>query len=622
VFDNFEHILDAAPLASEILAAAPHCKVLTTSREPLRLYGENIFRIDPLPLPDLRQPLAYQELHDYTAIQLFLARAQAIDPGFVLSPENIQQIAELCVQLDGLPLALELAASQIYAFTPAELAAQLKNRLSFLTEGPRDRSARQQTMRGAIDWSYNLLNKKEQRAFNRLGIFSGRFTAEAAAEIVGPVHLQGLTQKSLLQQESGYDGRPRYWMLQVLREYAIEPLKADQTLEQLKQKHTAYYLKVAETAEPHLTGPEQNAWFALLEEDHDNFRAILDRSLDEDAHETTLLLGSILWRLWAVYSYLSEGTLWLEAILDKTSDFKNEQRAKVLFGAGRLALFQQKLSLAGRLFRESLDQSQALQERPLQAALLNSLGEIALQQAAYDQAGSLFHESLNLFQTQEDKAGIGQTLTHLGQLAFQQEQHEQANQYLLESLELVEEVGTPEAIAIVLNGLGEIARMQSRLGDAAAFYERSLALYRQLNYGMGQAAMLHNLGQVKLTQEKFQEAATLFRQSLSLLSTMEEKVYIGWNLAGLGAALLNLGNSKQAVRLFSATKALFEQFGGQLDISDQAVYDHYLAQSKQELTESEWQQAWLEGRAMPVENELLDIITLTPMLPLVEQTQF
>jgi tetratricopeptide (TPR) repeat protein len=139
---------------------------------------------------------------------------------------------------------------------------------------------------------------------------------------------------------------------------------------------------------------------------------------------------------------------------------------------------------------------------------------------------------------------------------------------------------------------------------------------------MGQAAMLPNLGQVKLTQEKFQEAATLFRQSLSLLSTMEEKVYIGWNLAGLGAALLNLGNSKQAVRLFSATKALFEQFGGQLDISDQAVYDHYLAQSKQELTESEWQQAWLEGRAMPVENELLDIITLTPMLPLVEQTQF
>jgi predicted ATPase/Tfp pilus assembly protein PilF len=615
IMDNFEHILEAAPLVSEILAAAPQCKVLATSREPLRLYGENLLQITPLPLPDLQQQITYDELSQFTAVQLFADRARAITADFVLTQDNIQIIAQLCVQLDGLPLALELAAGQSYAYTLSEIAAQLKDRLAFLTDGPRDRSTRQQTMRGALDWSYNLLSQAEQKAFSQLSIFVGRFSQEAATEIIGPVNLQTIVQKSLLQHEEGHNNQPRFWMLQVIREYAYEKLKADQAFEALQQKHTTFYVELAKTAELHLTSPRQKDWFALLEAEHDNFRAVLARCLEDNAPETALQLSGILWRLWAVYSYLSEGTLWAEAILNQTSHLRNILRAKLLFGAGRLALFQQKLAAASQRFNESLEIYRELQARPAQANLLNSLGEIALHHADYDQANQLFQEALDLFQAEDDKTGISQTLTHLGQLAFNQQQYEIANNFLLQSLELGEVAGTPETIAIVLNGLGEIARMQKRNPEASAYYERSLDIYRQLNYGIGQAAMLHNLGQVRLAQKQFQEAAALFRQSLSLLTTMEEKVFIGWNLAGLGAALLNLGNAKHAVRLFSASQAIFERFGGQLDTADQAVYDRYLAASKMELTDKEWQQAWIEGQNMPVENELLNVIALTPMLP-------
>lgn len=615
VFDNFEHILEAGSLASEILTAAPQCKILTTSREPLRLYGENLIRVAPLPLPDLRQHLAYDELRQYAAVQLFAIRAQSVAQDFELGPDNVQQVAEICIRLDGLPLALELAASQVYGFTPAELLAQLKNRLAFLVEGPRDRPVHQQTMRGAIDWSYDLLDGGEKRAFSSLGIFAGSFSAEAAVEIVGDVDLEGLVQKGLLQQEVGKDEQPRYWMLQMLREYALENLAASQEMERLEQKHTAYYLSLSKTAEPHLTGPDQDTWLARLEEDHDNFRAVLHRSLEEGALEHALQLGAVLWRLWAVYSYLSEGPLWLETLLSRTSGYRTPLRAKVIYGAGRLALFQQKLARASQLFNESLDLYRELQDLPGQATLLNSLGEIALQQAAYDQAGQLFEKALSIFQDSDDKVSIRETLTNLGQLALQQRQYKKANSYLLRSLEYGKEVGTTEAIAIVLNGLGEIARMQSRYDEAASYYERSLAKYRQLNYSMGQAASLHNLGQVKLAQERFQEAVTLFRQSLRLLTTMEEKVLIGWNLAGLGAALLNLGNAEHAVRLFSATEALFQKLGGQLDVPDQVVYEHYLEESKKKLPEPKWRQAWLEGQTMPVENELLNVITLTPAIP-------
>ncbi|MCA9934255.1 MAG: protein kinase [Ardenticatenaceae bacterium] len=615
IFDNFEHILDAAPLVSEILTAAPQCKILTTSREPLRLYGETLFPIDPLPLPDLRQQIPYDDLVDYTAVQLFTTRAQAVVPDFAVTPENIYQIAELCIQLDGLPLALELAASQVYTYSLTQLIAQLQNRLSFLVDGPRDRSARQQTMRGAIEWSYALLTEKEQLAFRQLGIFAGSFSAEAAQELIGDIDLDRLVQKSLLRQKTGNEGQPLYWMLQVLREYALEQLETDTGFKDLQKRYAAFYLDFAETAEPHLTGPNQDIWLARLEEAHDNFRSILHFNLEAETSETAVRLGGILWRLWAAYSYLSEGTLWLEEIMRQTIPSQTRLQAKVLLGAGRLALFQQKLTRAAQLFHQSLHLYQVLQDRVAQAMLLNSLGEIALQQSFYDQADKLFHEALTIYEAQTDKAGIGQTLSHLGQLAFYQGQHEQANILLLQSLELAEQVGAPEAIAITLNGLGEIARLQKRYKAAMAFYERSLTLCQQLNYKMNQALVLHNLGQVQLAQENFQEAASLFRKSLSLLTTMEEKIYIGWNMAGLGAALLNMDNIRHAVRLFGATDALFKKFGGQLDVPDQLVYDHFLAKSKQKLTEVSWQQAWYEGQTMPIENELLNIIALTPLLP-------
>jgi tetratricopeptide (TPR) repeat protein len=448
-----------------------------------------------------------------------------------------------------------------------------------------------------------------------LAIFSGRFTSQAAAEIIGPVNLKGLVRKSLLQEETGEGGRTRFQMLQVLADFALERLQAKKALLALQQNHAAYYLKLAETAEPHLTGPDPTDWFEQLEEAHDNFRAVLHRSLKDSAFEQALGLCSILWRLWAVYSYLSEGGLWLHETLAATADLRNIQRAKTLYGAGRIALFQQNMPQASQSFNESLLIYRDLGCESGQATVLNSLGEIGIQQSDYERASRLFEEAQSLFRANEDRSGIVQTLTNLAHLALHQAQYDRANELLLESLKLEEEMGRPEATAIVLNGLGEVALIQGRIMEAAAYYERALEIYRQLNYNIGQAVMLHNLGQLNLVQEQFQTAVSFFRESLKLLRTMEEKVIVAWNLAGLGSAILNLGNTRHAVWLFSVTQTLLAVQGGRLDVLDEPIYNRYLAKSKERLSEAEWQQAWLEGQTMPVENELLDIISLTPALP-------
>lgn len=604
VLDNFEHMLEATPFVSKLLQHAPLLKILATSREPLRLYGENLYQVAPLALPNLKQLYTPTALSQFPSIRLFMARAQAVEPDFALTDHNARQVAELCVHLDGLPLAIELAAAQIYTYTPAELVAQLNNRLGLLSDGPRDRSARQQTMRGAIEWSYNLLPPEEQALFDRLGVLVGKFNLAAAAAIVGNTALASLVTKNLLQQENRSDGSFRYSMLQLLRSYALEQLMQKQELAHWKEQHANYFLTLAEQAEPYLTGPEQAHWFDQLAEGHDNFRAALDWSLNGGRYPVALALTGILWRLWAVHSHLNEGSRWLEKTLNRNQRTSVALRAKALLGAGRLAFFQNRYKEAQGFLEECLALYQALRNQPAQASVLNNLGELALDLNQIDQAHHYFEEALLLYRDSQDRRGVVRTLNNLGQLAFLRKQYEEAEEFLLKCLTMEREAGTPEGLAVTLNSLGEVARIQGKTEDAAAFYQESLDLYGALNYPIGVAVVLHNLGCLELQRNHYQEAVAKFKLSLIQLQTTDEHLQMAKGIIGLGRALFHLSDVIQAVRLFGKADMLLEMGGGQLDPFDAEAHQNDFAQAQTQLKVEEWQAAWQEGYAMPLEKIL------------------
>lgn len=604
VLDNFEHLLEATAFVSELLQHAPQLKILATSREPLRLYGENLYQVAPLALPDIKQLYTPAALSQFPAVRLFTVRAQAVEPDFILTDENARQVAKLCVQLDGLPLAIELAAAQIYSYTPAELVTQLNNRLGLLVDGPRDRSARQRTMRGAIEWSYNLLSSEEQTLFNRLGVLVGKFSLDAAAAIIGSTEIASLVTKNLLQQENQPDGSLRFSMLELLRSYALEQLTHKQELAQWKEQHASYFLALAEQAEPHLTGPEQAYWFQRLADVHDNFRAVLDWSLNGGRYPVALTLTGILWRLWAVHSHLNEGSRWLEKTINRNQQASVILRAKALLGAGRLAFFQNRYEQAQRFLEECLALYQALRDHLAQASVLNNLGELALDLNHLDQAQHYFAAALELYRGSQDRRGVVRTLNNLGELAFLQAQYAEAEAFLLECLAMEREGGTPEGLAVTLNSLGEVARIQGKHEAAAAFYQESLDLYWSLNYPIGVAVLLHNLGCLELQSKNYQEAVSRFKLSLIQLQTTDEHLQIAKGIIGLGRALFHLGDAAQAVRLFGKADTLLQIGGGQLDPFDDAAYQSDLAQTQTQLKAQEWQAAWQEGYAMPLERIL------------------
>jgi predicted ATPase len=355
VLDNFEHLLDAARLVPLLLQAAPGLRVLATSRRPLGVYGEQEFPVPPLALPDLHHLPPPAALARTEAVQLFVDRAREIKPDFALTAGNADAVAGICVRLDGLPLAIELAAVHVRLFSPAALLARLNQRLPLLTGGARDRLARQQTLRGALAWSYELLTPAEQRLFRRLAVFQGGWSLPAAEAVTNAPALaplgvdvvtgvETLVSHSLLQQRDGSDGEPRLAMLETIHEFAAEQLAASGEAEAVQAQHAATFLALAEEAEPQLTGPQQATWFARLEEEHDNLRAALHWAAAQGAGTLGRRLAGALWRFWRTRGYWTEGREHLTAMLalPEAEDDPTDRaaRAKAANGAGVLAAAQ------------------------------------------------------------------------------------------------------------------------------------------------------------------------------------------------------------------------------------------------------------------------------------------
>ena len=485
LLDNFEQVVDAAPDIAELLVACPRLKILVTSRAALHLSGEHEFPLPPLALPDGTSPLPVHELTQYAAIALFLQRAMAIKPDFDVTTANVQTIAMICRRLDGLPLAIELAAARIKLLPPQALLQRLIHPLNVLTGGRQNAPERHQTLRNTIAWSYHLLNAVEQQLFRRISVFVGSCSLEAIEALYSSYPdrtmlvldgVSSLIDKSLLRQIEQGD-EPRIVMLETIREYALEMLDANGEEHLIRHAHAVYYMTLAEESERELVGPQQATWLERLEQEHDNLRAALDWSLqqDEDANETqrrveiALRLVGALRRFWQMHGHLNEGQTFTEKALSASEGIQvsAQARAKALIAAGTLASIQND----------------------------------------YDRTEAYCRESLLLFRELGDQQGTALSLFLLSVVPMMKGDNVAARSLTEEALTLFREMGDQERIAWSLSTLGLLDTQEEKYASARAHYEESLAIHRKLSNKRGIAATLLRLAQLLFVSQGDQDSA-------------------------------------------------------------------------------------------------------------------
>ena len=568
LLDNFEQVVAAAPTVADLLATCPHLKLLVTSREVLHLRGEHEFPVPPLALPDskqlpeLRPDLAPSILSHYSAVALFSQRAQAVKPDFRLTVQNAAAVAEICVRLDGLPLAIDLAAARCKIFSPQAILSRLGSRLGLLTGGAHDLPGRQQTLRDAIAWSYDLLDNPEMILFARLSVFVGGCTLEAIESVCRDPDLEidilnGLTSlvdKSLLRQVEGIGDEPRFTMLETIREYALERLGESGEMESLRCRHTEYHLALAEQAEPELTGQKQVAWLERLESEHDNLRAALGWAIEHCNTGWALRLCGALGQFWALHSYFSEGRGWLTRVLDipHIDSLSALARAKAFNWAGYLAYRQTDLTAARPLFEKSLELAREAGEKWVAAHALNGLGNVEWTQGNLAAARPIYEKSLALHREIADKWGISISLGNLGNVAWAQSDYPMARSYYEESLAIDRELGDKQGIAWTLNVLGGLALTQGDFPAARTFFEESLALQQQVGDKSCTAEALNNLAMLARDQGDFKQAVSLAQESLVLYREIGDK-------GGSAEALKNQGLAWCGQNDYAAARSCFDE---------------------------------------------------------------
>ncbi len=657
LLDNFEQVIEAAPLLVELLHVCHKIKMLVTSRAVLHVSGEHEFPIPPLAVPNLTQLPTLEILPQYAAIQLFLQRAQAIRPDFQLTNENARTIAEMCARLDGLPLAIELAAARIKLLPPQALLARLSHRLLVLTGGVRDAPVRQQTLRNTIAWSYDLLTAEEQRLFRRLSVFVGGCTLEAAEAVSNKVDelavdvLEGiasLIDKSLLHQTEQEGEEPRLTMLETIREYGWECLEALGEAEITQRAHAAYHLTLAEQAEPQLNGPQQLSWFERLEREHDNLRAalswLLEQNSDGQSSELTLRLGGALSGFWYIRGYVSEGRHWLERTLEESRGVRSAERAKALTGAGELATLQNDFGQAETLCGEGLALYRELGDRRGCATALSGLGYAAMMRSNYPVAHAQLEEALVLFREVGDTGDSAFALNPLATVLFYQGEYARAQALLEESLMLSMMAGNvrEHTTSLVLLGVvlllqGDHARAQARLeeclavsrevgykrniglsshwlglvtflqGDVArarSLLEESLVLLNEVGERGRIAEVLLSVGVISFREGDYAAARALLEESLKITRELDHKHDTASSLEVLAAVVAAQGEPVRAAWCMSAAQALREAIGTPLPSVIQAMHEFTIASVRMKLGEQAFDIAWAEGRAMTPEQVL------------------
>jgi predicted ATPase/class 3 adenylate cyclase len=604
VLDNFEQVLEGASVVGELVAACPGLKVLATSRIPLRLYGEQEYAVLPLALPDPRVLPPVRVLTQYEAVRLFVERARAIKADFEVNNQNAPAVAEICARLDGLPLAIELAAARVRLLSPHDMLTRLNNRLKLLKGGPRDLPTRQQTLRGTIDWSYELLTEEEKTLFGRLSVFSGGRTLEAIEEICDPggdidalEGIESLLEKNLLRREEVVGGESRFVMLETVHEYAREKLQESGETDAIQRRHAEFFLEVAEEAEPKLRGPEQGEWLERLETDHDNLRVALRWLLEHERPEMVLRLAGALWRFWYARGYLGEGRRWLEEALALSGE-ATALRVRVLNGAGHLAWTQGDLKQAATLREEGLKLSRQMGDKAGVAASLNGLSFVARMRGEYLAARSLAQQALAIHRELSDRWGIGLSLFLSGAAATFQGDYAAARPLLEEALAVCREVGDLEYISDSLGVLGIMYVNQEDYAAARPVLEEALRIMRTLEDRRGIAKCLSVLGDIALEQREHRAARSRCEEALMMFRDLGDKWWIAWSLEGLAKVAAAQKQHTRAVRLFGSAKALRDSAGVSGPAHQRALCERYLAAARDQLDEAAFAAAWDEGRAM------------------------
>jgi predicted ATPase len=610
LLDNFEHLVQAAPTVAELLAMGSDLKILVTSRAALHVYGEHEFPVPPLAMPDSLAMPPVEVLSQYPAVALFVQRAVAVKPDFELNRENAAAVTEICARLDGLPLAIELAAARVKVLSPSSMLTRLASRLQLLTGGARDLPERQQTLRAAMDWSYDLLNAAEQKLFRRLSVFVGGCTlegAEAVCDTKGDLDLDlldgmaSLVDKSLAQQVEPGKGESRFVMLETIREYALEKLEATGEKALTKRAHAAYCLVLAEevTEQSSGEGAERLERFAS---EHDNFRAGLEWLTETGDAEWGLRLGAALFRFWEMREYLAEGRDSLGKLLKLAgAAAPTKARARALFAAGVLAGEQGDYASADKLIRENLDIARQFDDKQGVAVSLNALAVHARDRGDVIVARSLFEESLVLWRELGDQRIVARSLSNLANVVKLQGDYARARSLYAECLSIFRGLEDRTGIAWSMNYQGDVARDQGDSAAARTLYEQGLAIFRELGDRWGIAGTLADLGGLAREQGNYPRAHSLYRESIKIFQELDHKRGIARLLECFACSAAVQLEAERSLRLAGAAAALRENIGAPLTPAEQAKLEASLQPVRQSLTNTVGVTAWLEGWALPVE---------------------
>jgi predicted ATPase len=606
LLDNFEHVIAAASVATVLLLECPRLKILVTSRAPLRVRGEHELPVPPLAVPNLTRMPKAEEVIAYAAVELFVQRAQAIRADFSVTTDNARTVSEICARLDGLPLALELAAARIRVLSPQALLLRLQKRLELLTGGPRDLPARQQTLRSTIRWSYDLLEEEDKIFFRRFSVFAGSFSLEAAEAICATVRTSGektldqlsrLVEKSLLLSET-IDGALRFRMLETIREFAFESLTSSGENDQVTQIFADYFISLAERAESELRGPDQGIWLARLEQDHDNLRAALRRSLEDGKTELSLRLCSYLWFFWYIRGYLTEGRVWLERTLAKCGTTVPRLRAKALLGAGTLAAFQYDFPKARSLLSDSLAISRELGDKEGIGRSLNILGIVARNQGDFTEGKELHEECLATFRELGDKWGIATVLNSLGVGARYQTHYDEAIPIHRQSLELFRELGDKRSTARALANLGSLLNRKEDYESAERLLDESLSLYLELGDKIGIADSLYELGGLARRQRGYDTAIKWLNEALLLYEEIGSKDGIDTCFEEFVACACAEEQFERASRLLGAAQAMRETLKSPIPPDYLAEHERNVTTTRLALGEQDFEREKNKGREM------------------------
>jgi predicted ATPase len=639
LLDSFEHLIPAASLVAELAAESPGSKILVTSRSPLHFYGEHEFPVPPLAVPDPRTT-SLEELSRSEAITLFIQRAMAVKPNFAMTEESAKAIAEICGRLDGLPLAIELAAARVKLLSPAAMRARLENRLQLLTGGARDLPARQQTLRGAIDWSHDLLTPAEQKLFRRLSVFVGGCTLEAAEAVcdarndLGLDLLEGigsLIDKSLLGEFEPRGGESRCFMLETIREYGLERLASSGDEPLTRRAHAAYCLVLAEdrafeqvpgnpVGEPYglssppvggppaRPGPETSGWLEQFEVEHDNFRAALNWLIENAEAEWGLRLGTALLQFWEEREQQAEGRERLERLLSLPgAAARTRLRARALFAQGVLT-GNADLASARAFHEKGLEISRELDDKRGVAVALNAIAVCAKKQGDLEDSRSRFEESLALWKELGDAVAVARALSNLASVARLGGLPGEARDLFRECLALSRQLGDRAGAAWALNQQGDVAREQGDLAAAGNAYEESLAMFRDLGDRWGIAGSLVDQGNLAREQGDFEAADRLYAQSLGVFRELDYKRGIARLLEAFACSAAGRSQPERSLRLAGAAAALRHAVGAPPAPAEQSRLEKDLEAARQALTNTAGAAAWMEGWGMPLEGAIREAV--------------